>query len=186
MPLYRIEIFKTYGLNPKPWANSYWSFSEDLTQAGANAVELVEIERQVHSENVTFRYSRTSRVGSAGTEYQTTPINLAGLTTAAQELPLFNSVRVDFGVLGSRPMRKYLRTPIPEGSQQNGTLETAYHDYIVDNYAVPVRLLSTLANDNGPITDESGNLLDSETVSTQVRMRSLVRRRKRIPTAPGA
>lgn len=141
MPLYKVALRKAIGAPfTRKWSNTYYVDRVDLAAAAEAALLLwTEGERLFHSEGV-YCYERYINLvgdppGSPGNVFgMGSGIQRGALTgwNPAQALPLFNVVRVDFGVLGSRPSRKFYRLGLQETSIENGQLLAAYNTLITD------------------------------------------------------
>lgn len=141
MPLYKVALRKAIGAPfTRKWSNTYYVDRLDIGEAAAAALELwTDGERLFHSEGV-YCYERYINLvgdppGSPGSVYSVPPGIQRGALTGwnpAQALPLFNVVRVDFGVLNSRPSRKFYRLGLQEASIENAALLAPYATLILD------------------------------------------------------
>jgi len=184
MPQYRIQIFKAITTG-KPWSNVYHCVSDDLTAASAFAETLAAIEQNVHYSFVTILRARVSTEAPDDGIFNTVTLNVAGIRSGSpQTLPLFNTVRVDFGVFGGRPSYKYIRGPLAEDNQDGGTLALGEVSFFGTNYADPLLDLSTTPIADGQLVDEDGNAFTSVSVFGQVQERQRTRRRRKkiVPT----
>jgi hypothetical protein len=172
MPLYSLDVQKS--LRGEYWTNRYILNAASILGSTTDAVAIVEAERAITINDVQFVSYRVSD-GVPGTdEYIVVPIGTFGLrevSTAA--LPLFDVLRVDFGVGLGRPSRKYLRGVLAEQDQANyGELDLAAVAYFTTNYATVV------AGVPGYV-DVDGQDITSGRVFGQVGMRQLRRGSKR-------
>jgi len=183
MPQYRVQIFKAITTG-KPWSNVYHCVSDDLIAASAFAETLAALEQNVHYSFVTILRARVSTEAPDDGIFNTITLNVPGLRGGSpQTLPLFNTVRVDFGVFGGRPSYKYIRGPLAESEQDGGTITLGELAFYNTNYAEPLLDLSTTPIADGQLTDEDGNAFTSVSVYGQVQERQRTRRR-RAATAP--
>lgn len=170
MPRFAVDIEKLY--QGEYWTNRYFVEATNLIAAQGHGQSIVTVERGLHKAVVEFTKFRTSDVVPNTDIYVTTPINLAGTVAVNGELlPLFNVLRVDFGVLGAgRPSRKFYRLPVGEGEQSDGR-------FLLDTLSSIVGLLAPLLSI--PITDPQGQLWNSAAPARAVGMRQLRRGAKR-------
>jgi len=181
MPQYRVQIFKAI-TSGKPWSNVYHVVSDDLTAASAFAETLAGIEQNVHYSFVTLLRARVSTEVPDDGVFNTITLNVAGLRGGSpQTLPLFNTVRVDFGVFGGRPSYKYIRGPLAESEQDGGIISVGELTFFDTNYAQPLLDLSTTPIADGQLTDEDGNAFTSVSIYPQVQERQRTRRRRALP-----
>lgn len=182
MPQYRVQIFKVITTG-KPWSNVYHCVSDDLAAASSFAETLASIEQNVHYSFVTILRARVSTEAPADGIFNTITLNVPGLRGGSpQTLPLFNTVRVDFGVFGGRPSYKYIRGPIAETEQDGGVISLGELSFFDTNYAQPLLDLSTTPIADGQLTDEDGNAFTGVTVYPSVQERQRTRRRR--PATP--
>lgn len=78
---------------------------------------IVDAEKQMMYDNVTFIRARHSTLAEGDDEYTMTILSGSGARGLGSDhlLPLFNVVRIDFQPTAGRPSRKYLRGCIAEG-----------------------------------------------------------------------
>lgn len=171
MTLYQIDVEKRF--QTEYWTNVYHVNADTLSAASALADQIVAIEQSVHFSDVVFTKARTSTAAPNDTVYTTNTYNLAGLVGSTDDrLPLFNVIRVDFNVYGSRPCRKYLRCPVNEGIMgPAGSVSSGWISSMLANYVNPLVTLGIVSPNGSAIT--SGN------VSPLVGMRQLRRGSKR-------
>lgn len=180
LPNYRIQIVKSIGA--QQWSNDYLVVATDLITAEGYGVTLMAMERGLHGNIVNFDYIRTSTTLKGDRSFNHNPINLLGQQDfgAGEYLPLFNTVRVDFGTGSADPARKYYRCPILESWQANGVLTpgtvamlTTQAQTILPGGSNPIPLVTT-----------KGNLVVNASVHAQVQMRQLTRRGKKKVVVP--
>lgn len=172
---YRLEIHKHF-IETK-WCNTWLIGALDMDDGEAIANAIVNFERKIHKDVVTFDYFLLSTILVADRVFRHRAINLQGLASSDAEvwLPLFNTVRVDFNTMDSDPCRKYFRTPISESNQADGELTTAYQAVI--QAEVNSTFFTTIAGDN--LFSPAGNVVISGTVHKRIQERQLRRRRKK-------
>lgn len=178
LPQWRIQTVKHLGA--EDWSNDYLTDLTTLSEAHDFAVSLVQLEEALHQASVRFDYYRVSSVIVGDRVFQHVPINANGAVGVSDSLPLFNTLRIDFETATSDPARKYYRTPIAEGSQQNGTLSS---DAI---NAAALALFTFLGDPElyGNIVTTAGHKVISGTVHDQVQMRQLHRHKRKKVTPP--
>lgn len=142
MPLFSLDVQKV--LRGEYWTNRYILDGASLLAVTGAAVTIVEAERAITSPDVQFVSYRVSDQVPGVDAYIVVPIGTFGTRVIlTQALPLFNVLRVDFGVGQGRPSRKYLRGVLAEGDQTNygelllttvSEMQTAYADVVA---AVP-------------------------------------------------
>ena len=125
--LSEVEIEKLY--NGEYWVNRY-HLSVGIADALAPAQAILAAERTVTDSRIIFTKMnvRTTAVGDE--QYFTQAVNQMGLAnnSAADLLPLFNVVRVDFSAIIGRPSRKYLRGLLIEPATSAFAIITQYLD----------------------------------------------------------
>lgn len=175
LPNYRLSIYKRLG--NEAWSNDWLLNTIDIDAADSVAVALVEFEERMHSEEVQFEYYRVSSTAVGDRVFRHVPINQPGYVplSAGNNLPLFNTMRVDLQTIDSDPCRKYFRTPVIEGNQENGKFTDAAMTYFTQ--VITTYLLNTIALDN--IVSNKGNVVTTASVYPYVQMRQLARRRKK-------
>lgn len=179
--LVSLDIQKTFrGLF---FTNRYILNVTDLLAAETPADAIVVAERAITIPDVDFTSYRVSD-NIAGTDlFWVKPINASGeRVILTQALPLFDVLRVDFGVALGRPSRKYLRGVLAEGDQENyGELLTASLAEFQTNYVNPVLAVTEYV-------DVDGQPFISGAPFSRVGMRQLRRgsRRRTEPVIPVA
>lgn len=126
---YRITVEKYNPAFAEYWTNVYWALVNTLSDASVVADSIVTAERPLYVPSTTITKARLDD-GMPDTEvFQTNIYNQAGTrdTTGLGDLvPLFVVDRVDFGTVGGRPSRKYLRGGLCEADVgAAGALSTA-------------------------------------------------------------
>jgi hypothetical protein len=134
MPLYKLIIRKATQLGGgAKWSNVYYC----VVPTEQNAIDRAQFiwefgERLFHAES-TYAYAvgvnnQEDPPFTPGIEIPVPNGVARGAITNIQNgdpLPLFNTVRVDFPVVGSRPSRKFYRPPIGEGVWNGSTITGA-------------------------------------------------------------
>lgn len=113
--LSKLTIHKTY--QGENWVNVYHlSLAYDSAQASAQAMGLVDFERNMSLTSVLFTHFTISDNIEDTDAYFSTPLNLLGQSPAtADPAPLWATLRIDFSKLGGgRPGRKYYRGCLKE------------------------------------------------------------------------
>ena len=175
---YSLDIEKQSGT--EFWTNRYILSNPSIESAILTANAILLIEQAVHSENVLFTKYRVSDLDPDTDAFVIVPIGEVGdRPTVGDVLPLFNVARVDFPAGIGRPSRKYLRLPIFEGDQANGTLTPTMVAFVNTNYGTPL-------GDIDEFVDVDGEPLGSGICQPQVGMRQLRRgsRRRTTPVIP--
>jgi hypothetical protein len=179
MPLYQLDIQKEIGTYF--YTNVY--HLEGSSIAGLDAVVggIVAAERQICTPSVNFISTRVKEAGTAYGFASIRPLTGTGAyaTSSAQDLPLYNTVRVDMAP-GIGPLnRKYLRTGLREDMVYGTVLEPAYIT------AVQTLYVNTLANASELRTIRGENVVGF-TLKTLVQMRQMRRgsKRKLLPVIP--
>lgn len=175
MAVWKIDIEKQLGT--EFWTNVY-HVEQSGQLAAASAGQLIANQEQnLHHPAVTVTRMRVSLAGE-GNEGTIYPLNLPGEGNDGQYLPLFNVLRVDFGVASGRPSRKYYRLPVVETVVENGSFTTAYLSAIqvyLDALLAPVNQIN--------LCDVDGQVIVSAAPFRPVGMRQL-RRGSRRRTQP--
>lgn len=181
MPLWSLDIEKS--IPGEFWTNRYILDAASLVNAVAVGNQIVSIERAIHRPGVTFTRFRVSDMDPNTDVYSIVALALPGLAPAdaSGTLPLFNVVRVDFNTGSGRPSRKYLRLPLVESQNQDGTLVAAAADFIHTNYTIPMLGVNEYV-------DVDGEPFVSGATHQYVAMRQLRRgsRRRATPILPPA
>lgn len=156
----------------KFWVNTYLVTAADLASAATLMTPIVNAERALYFGSILITKARVDDMTPDTDQFITAVYNLAGTrATSAQALPMFNTARVDFGVIaGGRPCRKYIRGFLQE-TDSDGT------DIIVASRA-PLQTYANTIVALGAVCDPQGNTLSSGAPHTAVQMRQ-VRRKKR-------
>lgn len=183
MPRFKIEIFKrTPGSDD--WGNAYHAVSDDLADATSLANLVAQAEQIIHQDYVNIERARISRVFPDTDEFNTLVLNYPGLRSAVSvSLPLWNTFRIDFSVLGSRPSRKYMRGPVLQ-VDQNGTQIQASGFSIMNAYITAIEAQFSADGIAPGLVDESGNPFASAAAFGQVVMLPLHKRRKARSVVP--
>ena len=131
MPLFRAEIQKTQG--GLYWVNRYIISEANIGTAHAAALNLVEHEQAIHSQEVTLDKIRTDDMVPGSDQFIVTVLGADGAyAMGTGQLPLFNVVRVDVNVAVGRPSRKYYRVGLTETVVAGDELEATYRTAVVN------------------------------------------------------
>lgn len=173
-PIWRIEIRKQrLNLN---WSNDYLTSATTVEDATDVANSLVSFERGCHNETVEFLFVRISSYTVGDRYHRDIVLNEPGLRDTGQSdaLPLFNTIRIDFSTSFFDPGRKYLRAPVMESDQSDGSLLPATITYMEQQIAqhLTADVLQLLVT-------PKGHTITGATVNHFVAMRQLHRRRKK-------
>jgi len=140
MPLYVGTIYKSIlSDESNPWSNVYTIDADDDTDALSKLHSVAVLESAIHKENVVFQREtvrQKSVLGGSGRQF--VPVGLVGEVAAvpANQLPLFNTVRMVFTDEVARSESKYMRLPL-ENTEVTGSfidetpILTWYNDFIV-------------------------------------------------------
>lgn len=178
---FKVQIFKHVG-TLRPWSNVYLLDAADLLAAVDMANSLVTNETNLHYDNVIYDRAVVSSLTPHDDVFETIPLATTGNLDLSGEdyLPLFNSIRVDFHVVGGgRPSRKYFRCPVREVDQVDGLLTS---DALTAFQSRALGFVAALATDSVAWVDPDGQAIDSASVFEEVQMRQLHRKRRRTPT----
>lgn len=176
MPLWTVDIEKQLGL--EFWTNRYILNSADLASATAVGAQIVTAERTIHTTDVNFNRYRVADLDPLTDIFTITPIGLTGgVTKSTDYLPLFNVLRVDFGVEQGRPSRKYLRLPIQESQQVDFAFTPGFLAFVQTNYVDAMLGISQYV-------DVDGQNIINGAPKESVAMRQLRRGSKRRVTPP--
>jgi hypothetical protein len=183
MPLFTVDVEKL--LQQEYWTNVYHVEAPSLDAAVAAGEDLTLMERSFTSNIVQFTRTRVRTATKGDDVYQTITINEAGQldTGPSQWLPLFNRIRADFTVVGSRPSRKFYATPLMEEWQVNGIVDAAVRNDIQLKLNARITALSQAGT---PWVDVDGQPISNATVLAAVAMRQLRRgsRKRKQPVIP--
>jgi hypothetical protein len=181
MALFRIQVFKRLAGTEREWTNVYLVDCEALVNAVTAGFDIKNAEEVFHHANVEFTRFRASSVAEGDEVFSTVPLDEVGLRPDDDEdLPLFNTVRVNFVAAGGgRPSVKFYRCPIEEEEQSNGIVDEGFRDDIV---AALTTMITDLGDHDATLVDPDSQPLTSATAQARVQMRQLHRKRRR--TAP--
>lgn len=148
MPLYQVDVQKKLGT--EYWTNVYHvevaGLGEALTQGGL----IASFERAIHLDIVQFTSMRVRPYPSTGDTGTVAALGYYGNNTGqGPYMPLFNTLNVILAVPVGRPSRKYLRLPIPEASQENGSFLQPFIDDWTEQYCNELSALGTLRDVDG-------------------------------------
>ena len=163
----QVDIQKRLG--GEYWTNRYFLGVGSVGEAAGYVPDIVAFEKSIHSVQVLFDRARVSD-GIPGTDtYVIVPLTgTGGVAVPEGPLPLFNVVRVDFGVGGGRPSRKYYRC----GLGDNLTAGPNWQLELIGDYQAAV---NTFVNGPVPYCDVDGQIIISGTVFQSIAMRQLRR-----------
>lgn len=147
MAVWEISIEKQLG--GEYWINVYHGDVADQAAAQALGFQIATIESSVHQSTVTFTKYRVRQVGQLAGPGTVYPLGFPGTNGAADSLPLFCVQRVDFAVPVGRPSRKYLKLPVFEAAQSNGTFSQDHLTSINNSYSTPLLNLDGLSSNDG-------------------------------------
>lgn len=175
MSVYQIDIEKSF--SPTTGTTVYWTnvYHVDVTDSAAAVTagnSIVTLEKTIHSTLTTFTKMRTRQAGIPGAPGVITPLTGAGGRTTTGPLPLFNVFRIDFGVSGGRPSRKYIRGPLAGADNSSGAVSSGTITTIMNSYATPLLNMNVLC-------DPQGQAFVNAVVHPYVGMRQLRRGSKR-------
>lgn len=146
MPLFKGTIFKHTIQNPtEEWSNVYHINAADEAAAMVALDQVMNVEANVSYDNVVFDrlYVRLDNpLATAGVSQAVSGLVGARGATPANQLPLFNTVRVVFTDGINRPDQKYLRLPLEVSDVSGDFLDVGMvslitTDYINDILAFP-------------------------------------------------
>lgn len=171
-PTWRIEIHKHLGA--EFWANDYLTDDPTIEDAQDLAALLLTFEQDIHMVGVTFDYVLVTSYGS-GRAFRHIVINEPGNASNLAYIPLFNTLRVDFGTASADPARKYYRIPVAEENQNAGIFETTY----LGSIATIINTDLTTPAVYSHIVTPTGHKTINAVAQPLVQMRQLHRRRKK-------
>jgi hypothetical protein len=172
-PKYRIQIVKSF--NGEQWSNDYLSDLDTLSLAEALATDLVTFEQHIHMASVHFDYFRLSTFLPRDRVFRHIPLNLNGLVSPTDYIPLFNTLRVDFQTAASDPARKYYRCPVAEQDINAGVFSSGYLT------GIGTALFTYLDDPGhyGDIVTTAGNKVQTASPHAEVQMRQLHRHKRK-------
>jgi hypothetical protein len=170
--LVSLDIQKSWG--GEYWTNRYILDVVDIPSGVTVADSIVGWEKDITLNIIEFVSYRLSDMIPGTDSYLVVPLTGFGeRSVASQGLPLFNVLRVDFGVGLGRPSRKYLRGVLVESDQSAlGQLETASITEFAAAYVAPLVAITQYV-------DVDGQPIISGAVHPKVGMRQLRRGSKR-------
>jgi hypothetical protein len=140
MPVFRLQIEKFHSNANEYWVNRYFLNAASLADATLASNGIVDAEKALYMPEITITKSHVDDNAPNTSVFETVIRNLPGTraNVAADRMPLFVVVRVDFTVAGGgRPSRKYLRGILNEGEVSFTTLAAGVVT-LVDQYAANV------------------------------------------------
>jgi hypothetical protein len=177
MALYQVDIEKFLqgpGFQNNYWTNVYYCEAASVADATTFMNAVVACERPIHMTTVTFTKGRV-RLAAPGNPGSVIPLALLGTRTAGDALPLYCTFRVDLGTSIGRPSRKYLRGPVGETDNSNGSLIAGTTTLITNSYITPLLAIAALR-------DVDGEPFINGTAIAPVQMRQLRRGKRRLAT----
>ena len=180
MARFQIDTQKTDGVSF--WTNRYFVEAADINAAMTAGVDIIITgETLIHTPGVTINFIRASTVTPGDLVFRTSPRSDVGtLGLGGEPLPLFNCVRVDFGVSSGRPSRKFYRSRLGGGDLQP-TYE--WSDTRISAISAAVtNMMADLSSNSTPLVDPQGQLLFGHTTFSKIAMHQLKRGSKRRTT----
>lgn len=178
MSVYQIDIEKSFSPTTGStvfWTNVYHVDVTDLAAAITAGNSIVTLEKTIHANTTSFTKMRTRQAGVPGAPGTITPLSGVGGRAASNPLPLFNVYRIDFGVSGGRPSRKYIRAPLSSTDSTAGAVTGSTVTLIQNSYVTPLLNMNVLC-------DPQGQAFVNGTIWPYVGMRQLRRGSKRKAT----
>lgn len=167
----QVDIQKRIGT--EYWTNRYFLGVGSIGEAAGYVDEIVAFEKLLHSTEVIFDRARVSDGIPGSDSYVIIPLSGTGGTSGSgAHIPLYNTVRIDFGVGAGRPSRKYYRCGLGEGLL-NGEV---WDSLLMTDYQAAA---TAFVNGVVPYCDVDGQIIISATVMNQVQMRQLRRGSKK-------
>lgn len=169
---YQVEIEKYY--NGEYWINRYFVNGASLDDAVSAGAQIYAIERPLHGSNITFTKMAVRTTAQGDFVYQTTVLNTMGTNanSGSEMMPLFVVLRVDLGVAGSKPSRKYYRGVLRENDVSAMTITST------SGFNTIVGALANVA----ALCDPQGQDIITAVCSPNVGMRQLRRGSKKKTT----
>jgi hypothetical protein len=109
----------------------------------------VTLEKTIHASTVSFTKMRTRQAGTTGNTGTITPLTGAGGRSVTAPMPLFNVFRIDFGVSGGRPSRKYIRGPLNSTDNTSGAVTGTTITLLQNSYITPLLNMNVLCDPQG-------------------------------------
>lgn len=174
MPIFQVDIEKRLG--SEFWTNRYIVEAPNIGEASQFGLNIVAVERTIHSTAVQFTKMRTSTTAVGDGIYNIAPLAGTGnrSVVGTQLLPLFNTLRVDISANTGRPSRKYYRGVLTENDISG--------DAVTESFTSFADALENLVGATPPaprVVDPDGETLSTITVMPNVQMRQLRRSRRR-------
>lgn len=180
MSIFRVQQFKRLDANDREWSNTYLIEADDLAAAVDAAAPLIGREQNVHADNVTILRQRISDTLPDTDVFTIVTAGVPGQAYVAadfQQLPLYNTVRVDIDVSGGgRPSRKYFRAPVGEQWNINGNLDTSVLTLFNDEVN---GMIADVSASGGMLVDPDGQAWQTAHCQLAVQMRQLHRKRRK-------
>lgn len=149
MSSHTLTIEKLY--NGEYWVNVYQLQATDLDNAGSPAAAILNAERAITDNRITFTKFSIRTNTPLDYVYVTVPVNLQGAKDwgGSDLLPLFNVVRVDLAAAVGRPSRKYLRGVLGEASTLAMNITDAVLATIQSDYCNIIAAVTQLVDNQG-------------------------------------
>lgn len=183
MPVFQADIEKRVGR--EYFTNVYYVNAATIVEAAAASVRIAAFEQYFHKDAVVFEKARVRTPAEGDDIFVNTPLGFLGLQVnqPAQQLPLFNVLRVDFGVATGRPSRKYYRVLLNESDIESANVAQALRDVVTLRYGEMVADLGGLGVQH---VDIDGQLVVNCVPQIPIGMRQLRRgsRRRTQPILP--
>lgn len=172
--VWKASLFKRIGTG-KPWCNTYFLSDTLIADATVVAAHILQFEQAIHFPEITFFKTRITSVDELNDQFFNDNYSFPGLRSAsADQLPLWNTLKMFLNVFGGRPSFKYYRC-LTEGDQTSGEI-------VAGLITTAASAFDTFLNADmaaGKLVDESGNLFTSRSFDNVVAPRSRNRRPKR-------
>jgi len=185
MALFRVQQFKRLDSSDREWSNTYLIEATDLAAAVTAANPLLGREQNIHADNVTILRQRISDLDPETDNFVIVTSGLVGQAYTAEDfeqLPLYNTVRVDIDVFGGgRPSRKFYRAPVGEQWNINGNLDSTVLTLFNDEVA---GMIADVVAQGGELVDPQGQAWTTPTTIAAIQMRQRHRRRRSAAPTP--
>lgn len=181
MPTFRAQVNYVLGTVGK-WSNVWHIVAADLSSA-ATALNVTGIPSLLEVLHNGAQIASTLVSDPASNAFITTPIALAGTSTASDDLlPLYNSAKVLFpSSTFGRPDYKYFKGFVTESVQTAGNINSGTRTAvkgIIDGF------ITDMAAAGGVLVSLNGEEYVDCTVQQAVQMRQMHRKRRRTTPAP--
>jgi hypothetical protein len=172
MATLRATIEKFHAGSGEYWTNVYHVVADNPVAGLTVCDAIVTAEAAFHKNTVTITKARVDDMVVNTDVYATKVYNTPGaLAPGADLLPLFNTVRIDWGnVAGGRPSRKYYRGALDDNDANFTALGAGIQSRMA---AFIIAMIGTT------FCDEHGHDINSGALFPQVQMRQLRRGSKK-------